>query len=371
MQWRYAATDLRTGRVLADTVPLIVQSWTRVRGGTGPMTAALPLTGDPTYLNMLKPRSTVIWALGDGQPYWGGILWGRPHRSALSDQTLPLSLSSVESIFDKRRINDNLGYTNLDQIEIFRRVVTYALGKKYGEVGGFTMDTAATSGVLRSRTYLGTDHTNVLNALQDLADVDNGFEWTIDPAWINGTSLGWQLRFGYPQIGNDSTTNLVMNFPGVVVDYAWPQDGSASVNSTLAVGDTPTGGATQMISGAGHGVDTADLDAGMPLLEDTRSYGGQGITDVATLNSHADQDVAVESGDTVNPSLVLRNDFEPRLGRYSLGDTVMVNAVSNIHPAPGLQVATRIAQITANPATDGTSPEKVTLTMDAITDVEV
>lgn len=386
MKWTYAATDLRSGAVVCDALPLEVTSFERLMGDSAPMTASLDLSADPAwnrlYLPLMRLKRTVIWALGDGYPRWGGILWDAPHQSALQ-ANLPLSISSIESIFDRRRIHDNLTYTQVDQFDIFRALVSYALGKPYGSIASFTVADGL-SGVLRDRTYLATDHGNVLEALQNLAGVDDGFEWTCEPVWVDETTgvPGWLLTLGYPTLGRPVlSTGTVLTMPGNVVDYAWPRTGSRSANSMRAVGDTTTDGSgAQMISSTAHGVATDELAAGYPLLEDTLSYAGQGITDTATLNAHADADVTARKGEVITPSITLQDDQEPKLGDYAMGDGAYFQATSMLHPAvlgdggapnlPGLQTTVRLFGWVTSPASVGSPGETVKLTLASVEGVE-
>lgn len=386
MKWTYAATDLRDGTVICDALPLEVASFERKVGDSAAMSASLDLSADDTwnrtFLPLMRLKRTVVWAIGDGYPRWGGILWDAPHQSAL-EANLPLSISTIESIFDRRRINDNLTYTQVDQFDIFRSLVSYALGKAYGSIASFTISDAL-SGVLRDRSYVATDHGNVLEALQNLAGVDDGFEWTCEPVWIDADTgvPGWLLNLGYPTLGRSALdTDTVLTMPGNVVDYAWPRTGSRSANSMRAVGDSATDGSGgQMISSTSHGVATDELVAGYPLLEDTLSYSGKGITDVATLNAHADTDVAARKGEVITPSITLQDDQEPRLGDYAMGDGAYLQATSMLHPAvlgsggavdqPGLQAAVRIFGWVVTPSTASSTGETVKLTLADIEGVE-
>src|SRR5690348_3942516 len=96
--YRYFATDLLTGTLRADTLPLHVSSFSRNLGGVGqPGTlsayldlGALGTKAQAAYLAALEPRKTLLWVLQDGFPIWAGIVWDWPHTSAVANQ-LPIN----------------------------------------------------------------------------------------------------------------------------------------------------------------------------------------------------------------------------------------------------------------------------------------
>lgn len=359
MDWTYKATDLVTGATKADQLPIVPGTLARVIGDAADGDAVLNLDGNTDYLNILEPRKTVVWALGDNVPYWSGILWSTPQQSAMS-ATLPLKFKTIESIFSRRQVRTTLTYGNNDQFDIARSLLTYAVTKTYGQIAGFTMDTTSKSGVFRQRTYLGTDLAFILDLLKDLGNVDNGFEWEMVPTWLGevGTRLGWLFRMGYPTLGRTDPSGMQLNFPGNVLDYEWPRVGENSANSLIAVGDQPTGGNTSMISVAPHGVNSADLANGFPLLENDVSYAGTGITDVATLNAHADSDAVAQSGNTIIPVFTLSMDQNPTLDKINLGDAIGCYLTSNIHPA-GKAANLRVQKLEILP----TIPGQIKVTM--------
>jgi hypothetical protein len=363
VEWTYKATDLVSGATVADHLPLIPGTLSRVRGDEADGAASIPLSGNNALISRLEPKRTVIWALGDQQPYWHGILWDIPHTSALATE-LPLRMKTMESLFLRRQIRADLSYGNNDQFDIMRSLFTYAFNKSYGHAANFIMDSGL-SGVSRQRNYLGSDKARILDVAQDLANVDNGFEWTIDPIWLDyvGGRLGHRLHLGYPTLGNSNALDFTLQFPGNLLDYAWPRVGSNSANSMIAVGDTPTGGSAQMTSDAAHGVNTAELVNGYPLLEDSIAYTGKGITDVATLNAHATDDANRLAGNTINPTFTISMDTKPSIDMLSIGSTLSYSVQSSLHPS-GKTGTVRINKIDLMP----TNPAKAVLTMDQVTE---
>jgi hypothetical protein len=355
MDWVYKATDLRTGRVIADRIRGFAPgTLTRARGDEAAGDGTLSLDGNSEMVSRLVPKRTVLWAVGDGTPYWSGVFWDDSHSSAAAG-ALPMSFKTLESVFAYREIRDNLTYGNNDQFDIIRSLFKYALAKTGGEIANIVMDNSLST-VLRQRSYLASDRTKVLDAAKDLGNVINGFEWTFTPTWVDytGGTLGWRLQLGYPTLGTADAAGRILRYPGNLTDYAWPRTTSQSANSTVAVGDANNNSTVAMQSTSAHGFEAAEIAAGFPLMEESISYAGQGITDVNTLNDHADDDVNRLSGILVNPTFTLSLDKAPGLARINIGDTLPYWLQSARHPTPA-QGTIRVAKIDIRPTVPGTA----------------
>lgn len=355
--WVYKAKDLVSGRVIADRVKgLTFDSMVRARGDSADSTGTLVLDGNSDMLDRLDPKRTVVFALYNNTPYWSGVFWDDNHYSAAGG-TLPMAFKTVESVFGMREIRDNLTYGNTDQFDIIRSLFTYAMAKPGGQIANLFMDTSLKSGVLRNRTYLASDRANVLQAAMDLGNVDNGFEWTFNPTWVDytGGTLGWRLALGYPTLGVSVPAGRILRYPGNLTDYSWPRTTSQSANSLVAVGDTNTNSSAQMQSVTpAHGYNATEIADGYPLQELSISYAGSGITDVATLNAHADDDMRRLSGILVNPTFTLSLDKAPGLARINIGDTLPFDLTSTRHPR-GITGTIRVAKIEIKPTDPGTA----------------
>ncbi len=196
MTYRYWTSDLRTGQILADWLPLRVSSFARTLGAAADLTGTLDLrlsqAQNAANLAALEPRRTVLWVSQDGVPVWGGIVWDWPHSSAL-DYTLPIRASTLESLFDHREIRADLAFIDADAFDIARALVTNATAGTGREVAGLLLP-ESTAGVTRTITYLGTDAKRALKTLQNLA-ADADVEFTIDPA-VAGDGAAFALRLG-------------------------------------------------------------------------------------------------------------------------------------------------------------------------------
>jgi hypothetical protein len=349
--YQYWATHLVTGEVLADQLPLNVSSFGRQINGVGQLSGSLPLNvrGASTYLEALEPRRTVLWVSQDGYPVWNGILWDWTHQSIL-DGTLPIGAATMESLFQHRQIDQNLNYASMDVADIFAALIQFALAKPYGQIAGIQPPQTPT-GITASVSYNGTDLRKVYDAWSDLVGTYN-VEYTMTPA-VTGPTYATSVQVGNPTLGRVLPAGLVFQFPGNLIDYGFPRTGSSSANTLIATAP-PNGSAASWASQLPHGQDAADLAAGYPLLEDTVSYSGIGVTTRAQINAYADGILPSRTGAQETPQVSLGGGQHPLLREIQLGDWCWLVATSPLHTAgpggqPGLQTPARITGWTCTP----------------------
>lgn len=300
------------------------------------------------------------------------LIWQMPPYQATSKK-LNISGSEIRSYFDHRILRPSavgqtktLSYTQTDQLAIFRALMADAQavtvnGATVGSIG-IEMDDTQLSGVLRDRQdvgdqlggYHGYEFPVYGDLLNNLANVDGGFEWRIDSYLDADRNLRRALRLGYPYLGHgpddDATT---LEYPGTVVDYQWPIDGSNSANCVIAVG---AGEEVAMLFSIAFA--SAELASGFPLLERTTSY--KSVSVQTTLDTHATADVAALSGDVELPSLTVRGRPDVQPGDYV---KVRINDPawfpdSDVRP---METFLRAVDISTTPG----PPETTTITVEA------
>lgn len=379
----YVATDVLTGRLLAASIPLRVQSASRVVSDVGELTGYLPLDADPAlnraYIEALTPRRSMLWMLQDGFPIWGGIVWDTAHQDVLQNR-LPITAKTPESLLAGRLI-PSAGAFSGDVFDIFRQLVGYGLGQlipQFAQVigpnagianlsfeqqqAGFSDElTLGVSNVLQAAgsIYEGTysNWQTILSAAQQFATADE-FEFTVEPIRDAGGNLGFLVRLGAPGIGRYDNPGWQLRYPGNVQTYGRPVMGSQAANQ-LIVTSSANGSGQTYTSQSPHGVDTADLDAGFPLMQVAATWSGVGVTSQAQANQYADYLLAGYSAGTMVPSVTIAGGMEPLARQISLGDAVAFVATSNLDPAdpntgaPGLRLTARLSGWTVVPPEEG------------------
>lgn len=393
--YTYCTTDVVTGRQLAASIPLRVQSATRVLSAAGTLTGYLPLSRDPvanrSYIEALTPRRSMLWMLRDGAPVWGGIVWDTPHQDVLSNR-LPVRAETPESLIAKRLIPSAAAFSG-DVFDILRALFGYATGTRIPQftdvigpnaaIAGLTFQqglagvtdelTLGVSNVLTvgGNVYAGTysNWQNILSAAQTLAAADE-IEFTFDPVLDADGNLGFLARYGIPGLGRYNNPGWTLTHPGNVRTYARPVLGSQAANQVITTSAANGSGATYT-SQSPHGVNGADLDAGFPLLQAATTWTGVGVTSQAQANAYADFLLAGYSAGTMVPAPVIGPGMHPYASEIGLGDAVYFAATSNLDPpdpitgAPGLQLTARVAGWTLVPPEQG-QDESLTLALGAL-----
>lgn len=237
-RYRYLSTNILSGQIQGDWIPMIPQSCTRAINTIGTFTGALSLAAGSArelraWVAAMECEKSVLWIFQDTAPAWCGIIWDWPHQSVL-DNTLPVSASTPESLFARREIRDDLVFTDADIFDIFRSLCTYALSKEPGgQMAGFTMGSNQ-AGVTASITYSATDLKKVYDAQTDLISA-YGFEYSVRPAVDGSGNVYMALDLGLPEIGlPPESSRLAWSFPGALLDYKFPRTGSTSANRFTA-----------------------------------------------------------------------------------------------------------------------------------------
>jgi hypothetical protein len=373
--WKYAATDLLTGRVLADSLPLTVQTFSMALNGTGTLSGSLSLDQAPQVNTPLvaavQPRRAVLWAIADGFPAWCGIVTDWPDTSR-AQGTVPVTAQTLDWLFTKRRITDTLEYPQVDVFTAFTDLLRYGMTKdsgyispvspavtrqpgylamvaSQGRVARLVIPDPGTAGVPWTASYPWSDLTPVSSAWSDLC-ASSGVEYFFQPGLDAGGGLCCALRLGYTALGRPLTeTGITLALPGNALDYGWTVTGSQGANMIWATA-APNGSAATWASQWPHGADQADL-AEYPLFEDTASWQGSTVTSQAQVDGWADGQVALVTAGMTTPVIVVGAGGYPQLRDLQLGDGTRLALTSPLHPArndgsPGVQQVVRVTGIT-------------------------
>jgi len=368
--YRYLFADLLTNSIIAE-LPLTGVSFTQQLNQAGTFNAHLLLSGvnaeDLNVFNATIPGRNGIYVDRDGVLVWGGVVWGRNYSS--SNQELNITAREFESYFERRRITSTTSFTNQDQLAVVRNLITQAQSATNGNIG--VLIGTETSGILVSRTYYSYEYKQVYQAIQDLARSDDGFDFNIDVAYDGSGNPSKTLNLGYPRIGtvysSTSPSAPVFNLPaGNIVEYEYPEDGSAAANTVYALGAGSNEGKLIATS-----QDATKISSGWPLLEETVNYSD--VTDSTYLANLAVGQVSAISYPPTTIKAVVPAIQQPVFGTYNLGDDARLiitdsrfpAITTGVIPTAGLDAIYRIVGITVQPGEN--NPERVTLTLTTTT----
>ncbi len=357
--YRYLFVDLVSNEIIGE-LPLTGVGFTQQLNQSGSFQGHLLLSGINTYQFNVDastiPGKCGLYVDRNGILVWGGVIWGRTYNSA--DQTVTYNAREWLSYFERRRITQDVEFTQIDQLVIAKTLIEDAQAKPYGDIGvGYNSDGQTTSGILVDRVYYYYELKGVYQAIQDLSRQGDGFDFQIDVAYDGTTGLPAKyFNTYYPRSGVVySPTDIsipVFEFPaGNIVEYEYPEDGSIAANSVYALGAGSNEG--KLISGA---QDVTRFAEGWALLEDQQNYSD--ITDQSVLDSLAVGAVTALSYPPITMKITVPAFINPEFGSYEIGDDCRVVIRDDRFPN-GFDEVFRIVGISVQPGEDG--PERVTL----------
>lgn len=319
----------------------------------GPIQASLPLrVGSSPIL----PGEHAVIVERDRLPIWFGPIW--PTDFDTSSGYLSLNGSEWASYLRRRRIRLDRSMTGADQFDIARTLISDSQGAFDGH-GDLRIDVYAgrgstgrtLSGVIRDRSYKAVERKELWEALTQLAAVSGGFDQRLRPVYLtDGTPAVWWEAF-YPQQGpSQDRTGIVLEFkegwPGSnVIDYRWRITADAMANVAEAANDVTVATATDPGAWTRY-----------PLLEALDQRGGEhGVSDVATLQAHADALLEANRRPMVSGTLTLKEG--PWVTPELIGAQVRVRLTSWRHPAgphgePGFDGVLRIVSMSVQAPSD-------------------
>lgn len=142
---------------------------------------------------------------------WGGRLWRAEVTNVVAVRFGALGFFSS---LNRREVDDDLLYNNVDQLDIAWNLIDFTQAKTDGDLG-ITREDATPSGVDRSVAYCLDTRDVIADAIGDLSEAEDGFDFDVGPdkvwrTWspLRGTDTGIML---------DTRTN-VMSMDGLAFD---------------------------------------------------------------------------------------------------------------------------------------------------------
>ena len=387
-EYRCVSRDLLTGTLVAE-IPLSGLTYSHRLNDVGELSASLflPTPSDTAgrtlgaiFNDAVDEARRQIVVERDGVVVWCGIIWAAPYDDG--SQSRSVRAASDWSYFRRRFIDYSATYTGSDQLAIARALINAAKGPAglAGDIG-ITVGSEV-SGITRDRTYTASELKPVAEAVEELASVDNGFDFGIDCAYTSGGVLQKVFNLSYPRRGrNYLNTGHVFELGRNVISFSWPSDGTRMANKVFATGqgegnETATieetgGGATSTRGAAGRTIGLA-IDAnsirplsaggpGYPLLEKQIQLSDVTVQD--TANRYARAELAFCTAPIVLPEITVRGDRDPEIGTYIAGDACRLIIPAGMTPRfpDGLDTYYRIIAYEVSVDDNGTEEVKLTL----------
>lgn len=241
-QYTYRFANLLSDSDVAEMELLDVRFDRRIIQ-SGAFSASIPIVNSDiaNQAKKIVPARTIVHVYRDSEIWGTYIIWSvRLRSSSHAPTTMEIQGATLESWFDKRIVDQDLVYTGTDQFDIVRDLIDNA------QVGWTPYEDAANlgitvtsnmSGVLRDRSYFLTDAASVGQRLQELAAVDNGFEYMINT--FDDYALGIRKRelVLVSSLGS-SNLEVVYTYPGSISSYEISYDATSAATAWWTRGDT-------------------------------------------------------------------------------------------------------------------------------------
>ena len=404
-QYRYLLIDLIAPYPIIGELQFTSVTWSRVLNSNGEFNGSININDPRTLINIgtssggytssleyiTQPGRVGLYVERNNQLVWGGIIWTRQWDTA--NQSLTIGAQTFGSYFDHRIVEDvktatgALVFTDTtDQFQVMAgpngildnmdsATQTLANGTIISGDIGIDYDTAATSGVPLSGTYVVYDyeHKKVSQVLQDLYGQSTGinattgityqlgFDWDVDVYYDATGALRRTYIQYYPTKGNTdllSSTLPTLEFPGSVLSYTWPEDATSMCTQIHGIGPgTGEGNYTTYASPKVGFVQT-----GYPMLQDTESF--TAIPSPYAVDSLAQAKADARSAPVVTPSFVwspgwaflqasgLEATVGPAIGDFKTGDVFRIR-LNDSRFLGGTEVYLRLTEFTVSVGDSG------------------
>jgi hypothetical protein len=247
-------------------------------------------------------------------------------------------------------------YPNTDQLAIAAALLATMQAHPGGDLD-IQLRGSPSSGVLRTVHYTLGEQKPVADALRDLANAEDGFDFVVDVEYGAAGQPQRYLQLGYPRLGQAGAPH-VWEYGANLVDFTWPVDAAAMATRIFAQG---TGDTEQPL--VAYAEDTAAYAGGWVLLEDAASQ--LDTKDSAVLQAQASGELASRRRPVVLPELTVRADLDPMLGSYAVGDDARLVIDDPFFADGTVDVTVRIMGVEVTPGDDA-GQEQVTLTVTPI-----
>ena len=177
-EYQLIATDLKTG-IVRQEVPWLSFSISERKNAPNSGTFTFPLRSDPvnnliTEENLGVARTGLV-VLRGGIPLGRFLLQSDSGSYGAIAGSLTMRAIGTVGYLAQRRMRDSLNFEGVDQFTIVRDLVEDAQKTANGDIDLRVFDLV--SGVLRDRKYEAVERTTYLEAINEFANSENGFDW--------------------------------------------------------------------------------------------------------------------------------------------------------------------------------------------------
>ncbi len=313
--YRYLLADLKTVKPIAE-IPFESASYSHVLNAPGSFAGTLGLNQPASLYSVLSTTLNLgrvsLFVERDNVIVWGGILW--TSSADIDAGTITFNGEGWHSYFRRRVVRAKKNYVQQDQTtQIAKKLIDYAQSISGGSIGVDTTGVAAT-GVLRDRTYEAFERKFIGEAIEQLAAVENGFNFRYESQYDSGGNLATKFLTSFPASGHQ--TAFVLEVGKQLSKLGINTDATNLATNVDAIGAGE--GDVKLIANVSNPL----LLVSYPMLDDVESF--TDISDFSTLSAHARKQLTIGSQPIVIPSVEWDPSLEPKVGSFLTGDIVRV-----------------------------------------------
>lgn len=316
-EYKYVFGRLGTEAVIEE-IPLygVWMSMELNVGGQFTGTFKLDMDGkdNQTLVDATIPGYCWVAVERNGICIWHGFIWTRTYSA--QSKTMQIQAQSFEYYADKRIIDQNLDFEAVEQRNIFRSLWT-TMQSGPSENLNINVPDAFDTVVEKDLLVLATDFQYYRDAMSGIADAADGFDWYIGVS-KDGTLYRKDLRIGYPILGTDASSSMVVfEYPGSITQYYMTDSMTIAGTHTYIIG---AGEGSSMV--VGTYVQTTMINNGFPRWDIDVSR--KDISNQTIINSIAEQVATIRKPPMPVIKLSIKGNLEPEFGTYNLGDKCRV-----------------------------------------------
>ncbi len=339
----------------------------------GAFSASIPVTNSDisTQVKKIVPARTIVHVYRDADIWGTYIIWNMKMRSSgRGPVQVEIQGATLESWLYHRIVDVDLVYDNVDQFDIARGLLTNAQTGWTPYESNADLNIIAQSndsGVLRDRSYFLTDAASVGQRLEELANVDNGFEYMIN-TYVD-VDAGARIReFVLATSMGSGNLDILYTYPGSIISYDITYDANDAATAWWTRGDTIQDDATATeypLMTAGPVLSSEWLDNGFPHLDKVVDYGS--VTVLQTLEDYAAWWRDNHSGIKAVPVIEITTNDTTLIPPSALGTSATFTIVDEMFSLGDFSSENRVIGIEVTPPERG-SQERIRLVIETTID---
>lgn len=318
------------------------------------------------------PAKSIVHVYRDSDIWGTYIIWSmRVRSSSRGPVTVEYQGASLESWLDHRIIDADLDFTGEDQFDIAREILNNAQIGWAPYAANADLNIIAQSnlsGVTRDRHYKISEAASAGQRLQELANVDNGFEYMIN-TYVDEDAGSRIREFVLAETLGELNGDFVYMYPGNILNYEITYDATDAGTAFWARGgtsDTDVADTSEPTMLDSPVLSEDWLASAFPHLDKVIDY--DSVTLLSTLEEYATWWRDTRSGIWAVPVIeVVTTDQTTIMDPSALGSYAQVTITDElwgmVEDAPEFSYNNRIVGIEVTPPERG-SQEKIRLVVD-------